>query len=246
MKHSVTWNQMPHKLDVQSKLPEERAYNKMSYDLTLRDPVTKEGLKVPGHMMYGGIVACNYINGQFIPTTTTEAYLNITYNYSSYYYEAFPKESDNKEQHDKDAALFGIPTSQGGIRTLDGMTGVAAIPLLQEMIRRIERKYKSADGEWITTQREETYWIDRETGGKLDYSKYFSARLKLMSGGKNLQDANQMMEEKYKKIVETYELSEGSSGKDYWTPTAINAIKPLYQLITLSQMRPDGVWTEES
>ena len=80
----------------------------------------------------------------------------------------FPKESDNKEQHDKDAALFGIPTSQGGIRTLDGMTGVAAIPLLQEMIRRIERKYKSADGEWITTQREETYWIDRETGGKLE------------------------------------------------------------------------------
>lgn len=218
----------------------------MSYDLTLRDPVTKEGLKVPGHMMYGGNIACNYINGQFIPTTTTEAYLNITYNYSSYYYEAFPEESDNKEQHDKDAALFGIPTPQGGIRALDGMTGVAAIPLLQEMIRRIERKYKTADGEWITTQREETYWIDNETGEKLDFSQYFSVHLKQMSGDKNPQDVSQMMEGKYRKIVETYELSEGSSGKDYWTPTAANAIKPLYQLITLSQMRPDGVWTEDS
>lgn len=28
----------------------------------------------------------------------------------------------------------------------------------------------------------------------------------------------------------------------YWTPTKANAIKPLYQLLALAQMRPDGVW----
>lgn len=28
----------------------------------------------------------------------------------------------------------------------------------------------------------------------------------------------------------------------YWAPTRANAIKPLYQLLVLAQMRPDGVW----
>lgn len=28
----------------------------------------------------------------------------------------------------------------------------------------------------------------------------------------------------------------------YWIPTKSNAIKPLYQLLAMAQMRPDGVW----
>ena len=28
----------------------------------------------------------------------------------------------------------------------------------------------------------------------------------------------------------------------YWLPTRENAIKPLYQLLAMAQMRPDGVW----
>lgn len=28
----------------------------------------------------------------------------------------------------------------------------------------------------------------------------------------------------------------------YWIPTRENAIKPLYQLLALARMRPDGVW----
>ena len=28
----------------------------------------------------------------------------------------------------------------------------------------------------------------------------------------------------------------------YWLPTRANAIRPLYQLLALAQMRPDGVW----
>ena len=30
--------------------------------------------------------------------------------------------------------------------------------------------------------------------------------------------------------------------RDYWLPTRTNAIRPLYQLLALAQMRPDGVW----
>ena len=51
----------------------------MSYDLYLRDPATHEELQVPAHMMHGGNIPCEVINGQFIPTTTTRAYLNVTY-----------------------------------------------------------------------------------------------------------------------------------------------------------------------
>lgn len=32
----------------------------------------------------------------------------------------------------------------------------------------------------------------------------------------------------------------GATG--YWMPTRANAIKPLYSLLALAQMRPDGVW----
>ena len=53
----------------------------MSYDLYLRDPVTKKELQVPAHMMYGGNIRCDVVGGQLVPTTTTEAYMNITYNY---------------------------------------------------------------------------------------------------------------------------------------------------------------------
>lgn len=41
----------------------------MSYDLYLRNPVTKEELTVPGHLMYGGNVMCDYIDGAFIPNS---------------------------------------------------------------------------------------------------------------------------------------------------------------------------------
>lgn len=34
--------------------------------------------------------------------------------------------------------------------------------------------------------------------------------------------------------------AQGATG--YWMPTRQNAIKPLYQLLALAQMRPDGVW----
>ena len=37
------------------------------------------------------------------------------------------------------------------------------------------------------------------------------------------------------------EVNEGDTS-DYWLATATNAIKPLYQLIALAEMRPDCIW----
>ena len=218
----------------------------MSYDLYLRDPVTKKELQVPGHMMYGGNVACTVIDGRLVPTTTTEAYLNITYNYSKYYYEAFPSKEDNQEQYAKDASEFSIVSTEGGIRSLNGMFGANAIPFLHEMIRRITRKYQSDDGNWLITKREEKYWVNRSTGERKEYPEVLTEYLRLSTKYKSGEEASQKMDEKYESKTEIIEIDEGGSGDSYWTATAANAIKPMYQLIALSQMRPDGVWSEES
>ena len=52
----------------------------MSYDITLNDPVTKEPIQLDmPHQMQGGTYA---VGG------TTEAWLNITWNYADWYYRA--------------------------------------------------------------------------------------------------------------------------------------------------------------
>ena len=37
------------------------------------------------------------------------------------------------------------------------------------------------------------------------------------------------------------DISEGPC-KDYWEATAANAIRPLYQLLAMARLRPDGIW----
>lgn len=79
----------------------------MSYDIELCDPVTKEviELDIP-HQMSGGTYA---VGG------TTELWLNITYNYSEFYYR------DD---------VFG----EKGIKTIYGKTGAESIPILEKAI----------------------------------------------------------------------------------------------------------------
>ena len=62
----------------------------MSYDIYLRDPVTGETAEVPGHLMVDGTFRADYHpeTSTLTPALNTEAHLNITYNYGSYYYEA--------------------------------------------------------------------------------------------------------------------------------------------------------------
>ena len=151
----------------------------MSYDISLKDPVTRKTIVLDyPHFMTGGTFA---IGG------TNELWLNITYNYSSYYYEV--TDGDDRFAHDEVSAYYADGTcgpvkTEYGIRGIYGKTGAQSIPMLRDMILRIENKYK-VNGEWV------------ENEGPKEY---------------------------------------------YWDDTAGNAIKPLYQLIAMAQMRPDGIW----
>ena len=221
----------------------------MSYDLYLRDPATREELQVPAHMMFGGNVPCSIQNGQLVPKATTEAYLNITYNYGRYYYEAFPgvdrKTGAVPEGWAEDKKKYGITCDEGGINSLNDLSGLAAIPLLEEMIRRIEAKYKDENGEWISTERENRYVIDKTTGTRKDGVERLDYYFALRRNGMSDEEAGRLVKERYEDNTEMIVVNEGETG-NYWTATAANAIRPLYQLIALSRMRPDGVWSEES
>lgn len=128
----------------------------MSYDIYLKDPVTKETAEVPGHLMRGGTFMADYHpeSGTFTPALNTEAWLNITYNYGHYYYEM------NKEE---------------GIREIYGKTGLDSIPILEGMIAHLEKKYKK-NGKWITTKRNKVIYYD-ENGNEIDGMIAFIERI---------------------------------------------------------------------
>ena len=119
----------------------------MSYDIYLKDPLSKETAEVPAHLMIGGTYKADYHpdTKTFTPALNTEAHLNITYNYSSYYYEVY---------------------AEGGIRTIYGMMGVDSIPILENMIATLTNKYLQ-NGEWISTKRKKTLYFD-ENGEQVD------------------------------------------------------------------------------
>ena len=192
----------------------------MSYDISLKDPVTMETLHSKfKHEMTGGTYA---IGG------TDELWLNITYNYSHYYYEA--TDGDSRFAHDEVSCYYSDGTTgpietEYGIRGIYGKTGAESIPLLNDMIKRIGEKYK-VNGKWITTKRTGIRYKD-ERGKEIEA---YDAIYRL---------ANKdpfVTKEEYE-----YEVDEGNT-EGYWEPTAAKAIRPLYQLLAMAQMRPDGVW----
>ena len=78
----------------------------MSYDIYLKDPITKETIHFESpHQMSGG----TYVSGG-----TTKAWLNITYNYGKIF----------RQHLDKDKS----------IRCIYGMTGAESIPVLQKAV----------------------------------------------------------------------------------------------------------------
>lgn len=88
----------------------------MSYDISLRDPVTQETLCAEfEHEMTGGTYA---VGG------TKELWLNITYNYAGWYYRP---------------GVFGPTREESkGIRTIYGMSGAESIPVLQKAIAALQ------------------------------------------------------------------------------------------------------------
>jgi hypothetical protein len=76
----------------------------MSYDISLVDPVTKETIQFDSpHDMRGGTYA---LDG------TTEAWLNVTWNYGKHYYRHVDAEK--------------------GIRAIYSLTGAESIPILEK------------------------------------------------------------------------------------------------------------------
>lgn len=81
----------------------------MSYDISLLEPVSKKVIQFNApHQIKGG----TYQFGG-----STEAWLNITYNYSEIFYKHFGK---------------------NGIRTIYGMTGAETISLLKNVISKLK------------------------------------------------------------------------------------------------------------
>lgn len=88
----------------------------MSYDIELCNPVTHKTLLLDTkHQMSGG----TYVVGG-----TNEAWLNVTYNYASWYY--MPGVFAEAEEDSK------------GIRTIYGLTGAESIPVLRKAIAALE------------------------------------------------------------------------------------------------------------
>ena len=95
----------------------------MSYDISLKEPVSGEVIQFDApHQIRGG----NYAIGG-----TTEAWLNITYNYGRHY---------RRED------VFG----EEGIRTIYGMTGAESIPVLKKAIAAL--KDNVSENYWESTE----------------------------------------------------------------------------------------------
>lgn len=101
------------------------------------------------------------------------------------------------------------------------MSGVDSIPFLETLIEKIRDKYY-VNGQWLKSTREKQIFFDK-AGNEIDFYE-------VLHGGIEYQE----------KEIEV-EVDEGSTD-DYWEATAANAIRPLYQLIALAKMRPDGIW----
>ena len=195
----------------------------MSYDIYLRDPATMEVLELPvKHLMHGGTFQAEIDEntGLLTPAAISDAWLNVTYNYARYYYEASEGDprffgslkDDSDDEEDRNL----------GIRGIYGKTGAESIPMLNDLISRITGKY-CKDGEWSVTQRIKTRYLE-QNGNEMSFKEYLFGKKTCV-----------------KKEQYEVEVSEGDTD-DYWMDTAANAIRPLHQLIAMAQLRPDGVW----
>ena len=191
----------------------------MSYDIRLKDPVTGETCEVPAHLLTGGTYAAEYHeeDGTFTPKPITEAWLNITYNYSHYFREA----------------MKAVCEKEDGIYEFHGKEAVVCIPIISEMIEYIKLTYSDpVDGDenkrnWKTRIDKKPVYYD-EFGNEKDANDYFYGIF-----------TNRDIDKWTKKEIEV-EVNEGDT-IDYWESTAANALSALYKLKALMQLRPDGI-----
>lgn len=112
---------MGSKLCHENEAPFPEALAEMSYDLELRDPITRKVLELESpHQMKGG----TYQLGG-CPT----AEINITYNYSQHYGRVFESRTSD-HQCSRDGMLHGI-------RSIYGLTGAEAIPVVERAMSQL-------------------------------------------------------------------------------------------------------------
>ena len=123
----------------------------MSYDISLKDPVTGDTVHfdVP-HQMAGG----TYIVGG-----TTEAWLNITYNYAPWYYKdgVFPDRGERGQE---------FHNGLTGVRSIYGLPGAESIPVLEHAIKTLESMAEDLPEKKIKDYKElgiTGYWIPTRT-----------------------------------------------------------------------------------
>lgn len=113
----------------------------MSYDISLCDPVTGDVLELEtAHHMRGGTYA---VGG------TTDASLNVTYNYAVHYRRLF----QGRTVTDPDVAKRNgcdVGHTLNGIRSIYGLTGAESIPVLQAVIAKLGDDV--ADDYWEATE----------------------------------------------------------------------------------------------
>lgn len=190
----------------------------MSYDIELKNKVTGETatMRHPQYVRGGTVPAkLNPMTGELEQAEQIEASINITYNYSHYYYEA--TDGDTRFAHDKVSAHYADGThgpieTEYGIRGLYGKTPAESIPMLMDMIEKIKQNYTDENGEWIETER-------------------------------TLRNGQEIPEHEEVDAI-LYLVNEGDMS-NYWTATAANAIKPLMDMIVMATdnlTEADVVW----
>lgn len=206
----------------------------MSYDIELKNKVTGETttMRHPQYVRGGNVPArLNPMTGELEQAEQIEASINITYNYSHYYYEA--TDSDPRFAHDKVSAHYADGTqgpikTEYGIRGLYGKTPAESIPMLMDMIEKIKQNYTDENGEWIETERTKTVYL--RNGQEIPEREEIDAILH-----------HTYDEEKEIKFM----VNEGDMS-NYWTATAANAIKPLQDMIVMASdnlTEKDIVWS---
>lgn len=116
----------------------------MSYDIYLVDQITRRPLELPEpHFMRGG----TYSMGG-----TTEAHLNVTYNYGGHFARVFeelpaPRPLSPEWMHTQHG---GLPETFVGIRTIYGLTGAESLPILDRAIALL--KDDVTDNYWEATE----------------------------------------------------------------------------------------------
>ena len=198
--------------------------------IELKNKVTGETatMRHPQYVRGGNVPA--RLNPKTGKLEQAEAHINITYNYSHYYYEA--TDGDQRFAHDKVSAYYADGTqgpikTEYGIRGLYGKTPAESIPMLMEMIEKIKQNYTDEYGEWIETERTKTIYLRN--------GKEISER----------EEIDAILHHTYDEKKEIKFMVNEGDMSNYWTATAANAIKPLMDMIVMASdnlTEKDVVW----